>query len=60
VVLPDRTERYVVDERLLLDWTERLGGELIDPIKTTNVHHQRCMTTWCLRKPPASEEKPEA
>ena len=50
VVLPDRTERYVVDERVLLDWTERLGGELIDPIKTTNVHHQRCMTTWCLRK----------
>jgi SAM-dependent methyltransferase len=54
VVLPDRSERFVVDERLLLDWTERLGGELIDPIKTTNVQHQRCMTTWCLRKAPAA------
>jgi tellurite methyltransferase len=50
VVLPDRTERFVVDERLLMDWTGRLGAELIDPIKTTNVQHQRCMTTWCLRK----------
>jgi tellurite methyltransferase len=53
VRLPDRSERFVVDERLLLDWTERLGAEMIDPIKTTNVQHQRCMTTWCLRKPEA-------
>jgi SAM-dependent methyltransferase len=48
--LPDGSERYLVDEALLLDATERLGGELVDPLKTTLVHHQRSMTTWVLRK----------
>ena len=48
--LPDGTERFVVDEAMLLEWTERLGAQLIDPIKTTNVQQQRCMTTWCLVK----------
>jgi tellurite methyltransferase len=50
VRLPDGDERFVVDEARLLDWTARLGGELFDPIKTTNVQQQRCMTTWCVRK----------
>jgi len=50
VRLPDGDERFVVDEGMLLDWTERLGGVLLDPIKTTNVQQQRCMTTWCVRK----------
>jgi len=49
--LPDGSDRFVVDERMLLDWTDRLGARLIDPIKTTNVQQQRCMTTWCLHKP---------
>jgi SAM-dependent methyltransferase len=49
--LPDGSERFVVDEAMLLAWTDRLGGELLDPIKTTNVQQLRCMTTWCLRKP---------
>jgi SAM-dependent methyltransferase len=48
--LPDSTERYLVDEGLLLELTERLGGRLIDPLKTTVVQDQRCMTTWVLRK----------
>ena len=56
VRLPDGTERFVVDETLLRDWTARLGGALLDPIKTTNVQQQRCMTTWCVRKPVASGE----
>jgi SAM-dependent methyltransferase len=51
VRLPDGSERFVVDEAMLLAWTERLGGRLLDPIKTTNVQQQRCMTTWCLLKP---------
>jgi tellurite methyltransferase len=51
VRLPDGTERFVVDEAMLVDWTTRLGGEWLDPLKTTNVQQQRCMTTWCLRKP---------
>lgn len=50
VRLPDGSNRFVVDEAMLLDWTERLGGRLADPIKTTNVQQQRCMTTWCLIK----------
>ncbi len=49
-LLPDGSERYLVDERLLLDWTRKLGGELLDPIKTTVVQDQRSMTTWVLQK----------
>jgi tellurite methyltransferase len=49
-LLPDGSERYLVDEALLLDLTERVGAELIDPLKTTIVQDQRCMTTWVLRK----------
>ena len=49
-LLPDGSERYLVDEALLLDLTERLHGELLDPLKTTIVQDQRCMTTWVLRK----------
>ncbi len=49
-VLPDGTERYLVDERMLLDLTQKLGGQLLDPLKTTIVQDQRCMTTWVVRK----------
>jgi len=49
--LPDKSERYLVDEALLLDLTEQqLGGQLADPLKTTVVQNQRCMTTWIVRK----------
>ncbi len=48
--LPDGSARYLVDEAMLLDLTARLGGELVDPLKTTIVQDQRCMTTWVLRK----------
>ena len=37
VRLPDGSDRFVVDEAMLLEWTARLGGQLLDPIKTTNV-----------------------
>jgi SAM-dependent methyltransferase len=47
---PDGSERYLVDEALLDSVTERLGGELADPLRTTVVHGQRAMTTWVLRK----------
>lgn len=49
-LLPDGTERYLVDEDFLLDRTRRLGGALLDPIKTTVVQGQRAMTTWVVRK----------
>ena len=48
--LPDGSDRYLVDAAGLLEWTARLGGELIDPIKTTVVHEQRAMTTWVMRR----------
>ncbi len=48
--LPDGSERYLVDLDRLLAATERLGGQLVDPIKTTNVQGLRCMTTWVVRR----------
>lgn len=44
--LPDGSTRFLVDAPAIEDWTRRLGGTLIDPIKSTVVHHQRAMTTW--------------
>ncbi len=48
--LPDGSERFLVDQEYLLAATAELGGDLIEPIKTTNVQNLRCMTTWVLRK----------
>ena len=39
-VTPDQLEQL----------TATLGGQLLDPIKTTLVHRSRSMTTWVLRK----------
>jgi tellurite methyltransferase len=50
--LPDRSERYLVDEAFLVQLTEQLGGQLADPLKTTVVQNQRCMTTWIVWKTP--------
>ena len=49
-LLPDGSERYLVDEVLLVELTRRLGGTFLDPLKTTIVQDFRCMTTWVLRK----------
>jgi SAM-dependent methyltransferase len=49
-LLPDGSERYLVDEPLLMRLTESLGGSLADPLKTTVVQNQRSMTTWVMRK----------
>jgi tellurite methyltransferase len=48
--LLDGSDRYLVDAATLIDWTARLGGELLDPLKTTVVHDQRSMTTWVARR----------
>jgi SAM-dependent methyltransferase len=53
--LPDGSERYLVDEHLLAALTVELGGLLLDPLKTTLVQNQRCMTTWVVRKSPAQQ-----
>jgi SAM-dependent methyltransferase len=49
-LLPDGSERYLVDAEMLGRLTGELGGRLMDPLKTTVVQDQRCMTTWVLRK----------
>jgi tellurite methyltransferase len=49
-LLPDGSERYLVDEAVLMRLTGELGGKMADPLKTTVVQNQRCMTTWVLRK----------
>ena len=48
--LPDGSTRYLVDEALLMETTCRLGGSLLDPLKTTVVQGMRAMTTWVVRK----------
>lgn len=49
-ILPDGSERFLVNQEMLLRLAKKLGGELHEPIKTTNVQNLRSMTTWCLRK----------
>jgi tellurite methyltransferase len=48
--LPDGSERFLVDEAMLLSVTAAVSGKFIEPIKTTVVQNMRSMTTWCLRK----------
>ena len=48
--LPDGSDRFLVDEAMLIRVTAALGGELFEPIKTTLVQNMRAMTTWCVRK----------
>ena len=48
--LPDGSDRFLVDEEMLRNVTASLGGEFIEPIKTTLVENLRAMTTWVLIK----------
>ena len=50
--LPDGTERFLVDEEMLLSIAEKFKGILLEPIKTVNVQNLRCMTTVCMQKRP--------
>ena len=49
-LLPDGSTRYLVDETFLMETTRRLGGSLLDPLKTTVVQGMRAMTTWVVQK----------
>jgi tellurite methyltransferase len=49
-LLPDGSERFLVDAPYLMQHTRRLGADLLDPLKTTVVQDMRAMTTWVLRK----------
>jgi tellurite methyltransferase len=46
----DGSRWYLVDEEMLLNWTDELNAVLVDPLKTTIVQDFRCMTTWVMRK----------
>ena len=48
--LPDGSERFLVNEAMLVTMTERLGAQPLEPLKTTNVANLRCMTTLVLSK----------
>jgi hypothetical protein len=48
--LPDGSDRFLVDERMLTTTSAALGGELLEPYKTVVVHGMRSMSNWCLRK----------
>ena len=48
--LPDGSDRFLVDEEMLRSVTSSLGGEFIEPIKTTVVENLRAMTTWVIKK----------
>ncbi|MGQ0761343.1 MAG: class I SAM-dependent methyltransferase [Acidobacteriota bacterium] len=49
-LLPDGTERFLVDEEMLAAASERLKATRVEPLKTTNVENLRCMTTWVVKK----------
>ncbi len=49
-LLPDGSERFLVDEAMLLSYQNELGMKQLELIKTTNVQGLRCMTTWCTGK----------
>jgi tellurite methyltransferase len=48
--LPDGSERFLIDEELLLKETESIGGQWLEPFKTVVVQHQRSMSNWILKK----------
>jgi SAM-dependent methyltransferase len=49
-VIGDGSKWFLVDEEMLLEFTEQMNGVMVDPLKTTIVQDHRCMTTWVLRK----------
>lgn len=48
--MPTGGEWFLVNEAKLLLATERLGADLVEPLRSVNVQNLRCMTTWILRK----------
>jgi len=50
-IMPDGDERFLVDEPFIVAAVQRLGGTLVDPLKTSVVQGKRSMMTWVMRKP---------
>ncbi|MEP7036994.1 MAG: class I SAM-dependent methyltransferase [Acidobacteriota bacterium] len=49
-LLPDGSERFLVDEEFLMNTMKNFSAELLEPLKTTNVQNLRCMTTLVMSK----------
>ena len=49
-IMPDGDERFLVDEAFIVDATRRVGGTLVDPLKTSVVQNTRSMMTWVARR----------
>jgi len=52
-LLPDGSQRFLVNLEYLLALGQKHGLELAEPIKTVNVQNKRCMTNWVWRRPKA-------
>lgn len=48
--LPDGSNRFLVTELQLIETTQQVGANFIEPVKTTNVQNLRAMTTWVIQK----------
>jgi len=48
---PDGREWLLSSAEDLAHHTERLGAQLVEPVKTVNVGGERCMSNWILAKP---------
>jgi SAM-dependent methyltransferase len=48
--MPDGHTRFLVDHEYLKEWTERLGGTLLERLKTSVVDDLRAMATWVVQK----------
>ena len=49
-IMPDGDGRFLVDEAFIVDATRRVGGTLVDPLKTSVVQNTRSMMTWVARR----------
>ena len=49
-IMPDGSARYLVDHAMLMATTRDLGGELLDPVRSTVVEGLRSMGTWVVVK----------
>lgn len=49
-IMPDGDERFLVDEAYIMAATGRVGGTLVDPLKTSVVQNTRSMMTWVARR----------
>lgn len=49
-IMPDGDERFLVDEAYVVEATGRVGGTLVDPLKTSVVQNTRSMMTWVARR----------